>query len=88
MNKFIVSLAGAVTVVASAIALIDYKKRRDCRQYVEPPLGELLAVFATAASGFMMAKIADQLDETMHPERAEKLQKADDKLTELVTPKN
>ena len=87
MNKFIISLAGAVTVIASTIALIDYKKRRDCRLYVEPPVGEFLFVFAAAASGAVMSAIANQLDETKHPERAEKLQKADDKLTELVTPK-
>ena len=88
MNKIIFSLAGAVTAVASAIALIDYKKRRDCRPYKEPPVGELMFTLAAAASGALCALIAGQLDETKHPERADKLQKADDKLTELVTPKN
>ncbi len=88
MNKIIFSLAGAVTVVASAMALIDYKRRRDCRQIKEPPVGELLFTFAAAASGAMMAAISNQLDEKKHPERAEKLQKADDVLTTLVTPKN
>jgi len=87
MNKIIFSLAGAVTAVASAITLIDYKKRRDCRQYKEPPVGELMFTFATAASGALCAIIASQLDETKHPERAQKLQKADDALTALVTPK-
>ena len=87
MNKIIFSLAGAVTAVASAIALIDYKKRRDCRQYKEPNVGELMFTFAAAASGALCALVADQLDESKHPERAEKLQKADDKLFELVMSK-
>ena len=87
MNKIIFSLAGAVTVIASAMALIDYKRRRDCRQIVDPPVSELLFTFAAAASGAMMAAISNQLDEKKHPERAEKLQEADDKLTALVTPK-
>ena len=88
MNKLIFSLAGATAAIASAIALIDYKKRRDCRQYKEPNVGELMFTFAAAASGALCALIAGQLDETKHPERAEKLQKADGKLIELVTPKN
>jgi hypothetical protein len=46
-----------------------------------------LFTFAAATGGAMMAAIANQLDENKHPERAEKLQKADDKLTELVTQK-
>ena len=87
INKIVFSLAGAVTVVASAMALIDYKRRLDCRQIKEAPVGELLLAFATAAGGAALAAISDQLDENKHPERAEKLQKADDKLTELVTPK-
>ena len=88
MNKIIFSLAGAVAVVASAIALTDYKRRRDCRQIKEAPVTELLFAFATAASGAALAAISNQLDETKHPERAEKLQKADDALTALVTPKD
>ena len=88
MNKLIFSLAGAVTVVASAITLIDYKRRLDCRQIKDAPVAELLLAFATAASGAALAAISNQLDETKHPERAEKLQKADDALTELVAPKN
>ena len=87
INKIVFSLAGAVTVVASAIALIDYKRRLDCRQIKEAPVGELLLAFATAAGGAALAAISDQLDENKHPERAEKLQQADDALTELVTPK-
>jgi hypothetical protein len=87
INKIIFSLAGATAAVASAIALIDYKRRRDCRPIKEPPVGELLFTFAAATGGAMMAAIANQLDEKKHPERAEKLQKADDKLTELVTQK-
>jgi hypothetical protein len=87
INKIIFSLAGATAAVASAIALIDYKRRRDCRPIKEPPVGELLFTFAAATGGAMMAAIANQLDENKHPERAEKLQKADDKLTELVTQK-
>ena len=86
INKIIFSLAGATAAVASAIALIDYKRRRDCRPIKEPPVGELLFTFAAAASGLMMAAISNQLDENKHPERAEKLQEADDKLTALVTP--
>ena len=88
INKIIFSLAGATAAVASTIALIDYKRRRDCRPIKEPPVGELLFTFAAAASGLALAALSNQLDETKHPERAEKLQKADDKLTELVTPKN
>lgn len=87
INKIVFSLAGAVTVVASAMALIDYKRRLDCRQIKEAPVGELLLAFATAAGGAALAAISDQLDENKHPERAEKLQQADDALTELVTPK-
>ena len=87
MKKKILSVAGTVAAVASAITLIDFKRRRDCREYTEPPVGELLFTFAVAASGALMSAIADQFDEKKHPERAEKLQKADDKLTELVTPK-
>ena len=87
MNKIILSLAGTVTVLASAIALIDFKRRRDCRLIVEPPTEELFFALLTATSGAMMAAVADQLDETKHPERAEKLQKADDALTALVAPK-
>ena len=52
-----------------------------------PPTGELLFAFAVAATSSVLASVASQLDETKHPERAEKLQQADDKLTELVTPK-
>ena len=87
IKKVIFSLAGAVTVVASAITLIDYKRRVDCRPIADPPISELIFTFAAAASGAFLANIANQLDETKHPERAEKLQKADDKLVELVTPK-
>ncbi len=87
INKIIFSLAGATAAVASAIALIDYKRRRDCRQLKEPPAGELLFTFAAAASGAMMAAIANQLDEKKHPERAEMLQKADDALSTLVANK-
>lgn len=87
VNKIIFSLAGAVTVAASAMALIDYKRRRDCRQIKEPPASELLFAFAAAAGGAMLASISNQLDEKKHPERAEALQKADDKLTALVAPK-
>ena len=87
INKIFFSLAGATAAVASAIALIDYKRRRDCRPIKEPPVGELLFTLAAATGGAMMAAIAKQLDETKHPERAEKLQQADDKLTELATPK-
>ena len=87
INKIIFSLAGATAAVASAIALIDYKRRRDCRPIKEPPVSELLFTFAAAASGAMLAAISNQLDESKHPERAEKLQKADDALSSLVTPK-
>ena len=88
VSKIIFSLAGATAVVASAMALIEYKRRTDCRQIKNAPVGELLFAFATAASGAALAAISDQLDETKHPERAEKLQKADDALTALVTPKD
>ena len=88
INKIIFSLAGATAAVASAIALVDYKRRRDCRPIKEPPAGELLFTFAAAASGIFLANIANQLDEGKHPERAEKLKKADDALTALVTPKD
>ena len=86
INKIIFSLAGETAVAASAMALIDYKRRTDCRQIVEPRVGELLFTFAAATSGAFLAHIASQLDETKHPERAEALKKADDKLTELVAP--
>ena len=87
INKIIFSLAGATAAIASAIALVDYKRRRDCRQIADPPVGELLLALATAAGGAALAVIADQLDENKHPERAEILQKADDALSALVTPK-
>ena len=87
INKIVFSLAGAVTGVASAITLIDQKRRWDCQQIKDAPIGELLLAFATAAGGAALAAISNELDETKHPERAEKLQKADDTLTELVTPK-
>lgn len=87
INKIIFSLAGATAVAASAMALVDYKRRTDCRQIAEPRVGELLFTFAAAASGAFLAHIANQLDETKHPERAEALQKADDALTKLCTPK-
>lgn len=87
VNKIIFSLAGATAVVASAMALIDYKRRTDCRQVRNAPIGELLFAVATAASGAALAAISDQLDVTKHPERAEKLQKIDDALAELVAPK-
>ena len=88
VNKIVFSLVGATAVVASAMALIDYKRRNDCRQAKKAPVGELLFAVVTAASGAALAAISDQLDVTKHPERAEKLQKIDDALTELVTPKN
>ena len=83
MNKLIFSLAGAVTVIASAMALIEYKNRRDVKQFVKPPVGEFWFVVAAAASGTVMATIADQLDQTKHPERAQKLQAIDTKLEQL-----
>ena len=87
INKIVFSLAGAVTVVASAMALIDYKRRLDCRQIKEAPVGELLLAFATAAGGAALAVISDQLDENKHPEHTEKVQKAEDMLAKLMTPK-
>ena len=88
MNKLIFSLAGAVTVIASAMALIDYKNRRDVKEFVKPPMGELLFVAAAAASGALMATIADQLDETKHPKRAQLLQEVDEKFEQLCQPNN
>ena len=87
INKIVFSLAGAVTVVASAMALIDYKRRLDCRQIKEAPVGELLLAFATAAGGAALAAISDQLDENKHPEHTEKVQKAEDMLAKLMAPK-
>ena len=87
MNKIIFSLAGATALVASAMLLIDCKQQRNLKPFVMPPTGELLLAFVVAATGGVLASVASQLDETKHPERAEKLQKADDKLTELATPK-
>ena len=87
MNKIILSLAGGIAVIASAMALVDYKRRNDCRQFKDAPVGELLFAFATAAGGAALAAVSNQLDETKHPERAEALQKADDALSSLVTPK-
>lgn len=87
INKIIFSLASVTAVAASAMAVIDYKRRVDCRQIADPPVGKLLFTVATAFGGVFLANIANQLDETKHPERAEKLQKADDALTALVAPK-
>ena len=87
INKIIFSLASVTAVAASAMALVDYKRRVDCRQIADPPVSKLLFTLATAASGVLLANVANQLDETKHPERAEKLQKADDALTALVAPK-
>ena len=87
INKIIFSLASVTAVAASAMAVIDYKRRIDCRQIAAPPVGKLLFTVATAFGGVFLANIANQLDETKHPERAEKLQKADDALTALVAPK-
>ena len=88
MNKIILSLAGTVTVLASAIALVDYKRRRDCRQIVEPPVGELFFSLLTAASGAMMAAVADELDETKHPARADDLKRLDDELVKFCLSKD
>ena len=87
LNKIIFSLASVTAVAASAMAMIDYKRRVDCRQIADPPVGKLLFTVATAFGGVFLANIANQLDETKHPERAEALQKADDALTALVAPK-
>lgn len=87
MNKIILSLAGGIAVAASAIALVDYKRRRDCKQFKDAPVGELLLALATAASGAALAVISDQLDENKHPEHTEKVQKAEDVLAKLMTPK-
>ena len=88
MNKIILSLAGTVTVLASAIALIDFKRRRDCRLIVEPPTEELFFALLTATSGAMMAAVADQLDETKHPERADDLQRLDKEMTAFCLSKS
>ena len=45
MKKKILSVVGTVAAVASAITLIDFKRRRNCREYTEPPVGELLFTF-------------------------------------------
>ena len=74
LNKIIFSLASVTAVAASAMALVDYKRRVDCRQIADPPVSKLLFTLATAASGVLLANVANQLDETKHPERAEKLQ--------------
>ena len=58
INKIVFSLAGAVTVGASAITLIDYKRRLDCQQIKDAPIGELLLAFATAAGGAALAACA------------------------------
>ena len=87
INKIIFSLAGGVAVIASAVTLVDYKRRVDCRQIKEAPVGELLLAFATAAGGAALAAISDQLDENKHPEHTEKVQKAEDMLAKLMAPK-
>ena len=86
MNKLIFSFAGAVTVLASAIALIDYKNRMDVREFVEPPVDELLFVFAAATSGVIAATVADQLDEKKHPRRGPTLKDIDRKFEQLCCP--
>ena len=87
VNKIIFSIAGATAAVASAIALVDYKRRRDCKQFKDAPAAELLFALATAAGGAALAAISDQLDENKHPEHTEKVQKAEDMLAKLMTPK-
>ncbi len=87
INKVIFSLASVTAVAASAMALVDYKRRTDCRQISDPPVGKLLFTVATAFGGVLLANVANQLDETKHPKRAAALQKADDALTAIVTPK-
>ena len=91
MNKLILSLAGTAAVVASAAALIGYKSRRDLKQSIrsyKSATGELVTAFVVTTAGTVLAIVADQLNEDKYPNRAEMLQKADDKLTELVTPKD
>lgn len=91
MNKRILSLAGAAAVVASAAALIGYKSRRDLKQSIlsyKSATGELVTAFVATTAGTVLAIVADQLNEEKYPNRAEKLQKADDKLTSLCTSKS
>ena len=90
MKKKILSVAGTLAVVATAITLIDFKRRTDLKDAVKcykSTTGELLAAFFTTSSAAILAAIAGQLDETEHPERAEKLKKVDDAVTKLCTPK-
>ena len=90
MKKKILSVAGTVAAVASAITLIDFKRRKDLKDAVKcyrSKTNELLAAFFATSSAAILAAIASQLDETKHPNRAEKLKKADDTITKLCTPK-
>ena len=83
MNKHIISLAKAATIVASAAVFLSYKNRRDLRESIlsyKSAAGELAATFIVTAAGTAVAMLADQLNEDKYPNRAEKLQKADDKL--------
>ena len=83
MNKHIISLAKAATIVASAAVFLSYKNRRDLRESIlsyKSAAGELAATFIVTAAGTAVAMLADQLNENKYPNRAEKLQKADDKL--------
>ena len=83
MNKYVVSLAKAATIVASAAVFLCYKNRRDLRESIlsyKSAAGELAATFMVTAAGTAVAMLVDQLDENKYPNRADKLQKADDKL--------
>ena len=59
MNKIVLSIAGAFTVLASAVTLIDYTQKRTCKQIIEPPTGELVFALVTAAAGTLLAVMAD-----------------------------
>lgn len=89
-KKKIVSVAGTVAVAASAVALIGIKRRIDLYRFMrsyKSTTGELVTAFTLTTAGAALAMVANQLNEERYPNRAEKLQKADDKLTELSTPK-
>ena len=58
MNKFIISLAGAATVLVSAIALIDYGNRKaKCKP---APGAELALGLIGAAAGAAIALLAEK----------------------------
>ncbi len=77
MTKLVLSVAGAVSVLASAIALIDYSRKRTCEQVIEPPSGELAFALVAAAAGTVLTILGEKTDTRPAPALEEMLSSED-----------